>query len=757
MLGKGWFPDEVGGLDRYFRELLEHQPEASGVVVGPAADAPPRVFVVARRDASLPRRLVAFAAAAHRAARDADVIDSHFALYAALPILLSRRLRALPAVVHFQGPWADENVAHGDRSKLRRLLRRALERSVYRRADRVVVLSSAFRRILVERYAVLPWRVRVEPPGVDLARFTPGDHAAARERLGLSKSDFIAVCVRRLVPRMGLDTLIDAWAEAYLGGELPTSARLLVAGEGPLAAELEERAARAGVQDRVRLLGHIDDEALVDLYRAADVGIVPTRSFEGYGLVVIEAAACGTPTIVSRSGGLPEAVAGLDQTLAVPAGDASALAARLAAAARGDLPSRTATRSFAERFGWAAVAASNRAVQRDAMAAQGAVSRQRVVYLDHVAQLSGGEIALLRLVPHLGEVDAHVILGEDGPFADALVRAGVSVEVMALRESARGLRKDAVTAHAVPFGAVLATITYVVRLALHLRRLHPDLVHANSLKAGVYGSLAARLAGVPVVWHVRDRIASDYLPVMAVRCMRTMIGRLPAAVIANSRETATTLGTRARPVVVSEAIVAPATVTVTAPRPPRPLTVGMIGRFTPWKGQDLFLRAFAQAFPEGDERCVLIGAPLFGEEAYERQLRERATELGLADRAEFRGFRTDIWSELVRLDLLVHASLVPEPFGQVVLEGMAAGVAVIAADAGGPSEVIEPEVSGVLYRMGDEAALARAMRALRDDPKNRARLVDGGRHAVAAYHPDVIAARMQAVYRDLVDPLGDPS
>ena len=754
MLGKGWFPDDVGGLDRYFRELLEHMPAATAVVVGPAGNVPPHVLVASRADAPLPRRLVTFAVAARRAGRKADVLDSHFALYAALPILLSRRVRALPAVVHFQGPWADENIAQGDSSPLRERLRRTLERSVYRRAERVVVLSSAFRRLLIERYGVVPWRVRVVAPGVDLERFSPGDRARARARLGLSESAFVAVCVRRLVARMGLDTLIDAWAEARARGELPAEARLLVAGDGPLRRELEARVADAGLSSCVRLLGRIDDDALVDLYRAADVGIVPTRSFEGYGLVVVEAAACGTPSIVSRSGGLPESVAGLDRTLAVPAGDVSALAARLATAARGDLPERTQVRAFAERHAWPAVAERNRAVQRDTMAAAaGHDDRQRlrVVYLDHVAQLSGGEIALLRLVPHLGEVDAHVILAEDGPFADELVQAGVSVEVMALGERARGLRKGAVKARTFPLGAAFATLAYVLRLAWHLRRQRPDLVHTNSLKAGVYGSLAARLAGVPVIWHVRDRIAGDYLPVEAVRGLRMMIRRLPSMVLANSQATAATLDARTHTVVVPEAIVASPLATE---RTGGPLTVGMIGRFAPWKGQDLFLRAFARAFPGGDEQCVLVGAALFGEEAYEERLHRLADELGVAERVDFRGFRPDIWPELARLDILVHASRVAEPFGQVVLEGMAAGVPVIAADAGGPREIIDSGRNGVLVAMGDEGALARAMASLAHDADRRARLVEGGRRSIAAYDPDVIAARIQAVYRDVVGPNG---
>ena len=754
MLGKGWFPDQLGGLNRYFRDLLEHQPEATGVVIGPAAGCPPRVVAASHHNAPLLLRLIAFGGAARRAAREASLVDAHFALYALLP-LLSRRLRVLPLVVHFQGPWADENVAQGDGSKLRRPLRRALEYLVYRRATRIVVLSSAFRRLVVERYRVSPWKVRVEPPGVDLERFSPGDREPPRARLGVDEGAFVAVCVRRLVPRMGLDVLIDAWGQAL--AQLPPQSRLFVAGDGPLRSELDDQIARAGLQDSVRLLGRVDDNALVDLYRASDVGIVPTRSFEGFGLVVVEAAACGTPTIVTRVGGLPEAVAGLDPSLSVAAGDAPALAARIEQAARvGGLPSRAATRRFADRFSWQAGVDRNRAVQREALEPQIAQRRIRVVYLDHVAQLSGGELALLRLVPHLTEIEPHVILSEDGPLAAELVQAGISTEVLPMGERARGLRKEAVSARSLTPGAVVAAAAYILRLTLRLRRLRPDLVHTNSLKAGVYGSIAARLAGVPVVWHVRDRIATDYLPAVAVRVVRVMTRRLTAAVIANSHATMTTLDPRARALIVPSAVAAaPVASAAREPRSSGPLTVGMIGRLAPWKGQDLFLRAFADAFSDGDTRCVVVGDALFGEEEFEQRLRELRDELGLGARVEFRGFRSDVRLELARMDMLVHASLIPEPFGQVVVEGMAARVPVVAADAGGPAEIVDHDVNGLLYPIGDRAALASAMRELAGDHERRARLAAGGMASAAAYDPDVIAARVQRLYRDVLERAGE--
>ncbi len=155
-------------------------------------------------------------------------------------------------------------------------------------------------------------------------------------------------------------------------------------------------------------------------------------------------------------------------------------------------------------------------------------------------------------------------------------------------------------------------------------------------------------------------------------------------------------------------------------------------------------------FPD-EERCVLVGAALFGEEGYGRRLQELAHELGLGARVDFRGFRPDIWPELRRMDMLVHASLSPEPFGQVVIEGMAGRVPVIAAAAGGPAEVITDDVNGVLYPMGDQSALEAAMRRLADDPQLRQRLVEAALTSVAAYRPDLVATRVEDLYREVLE------
>ena len=143
---------------------------------------------------------------------------------------------------------------------------------------------------------------------------------------------------------------------------------------------------------------------------------------------------------------------------------------------------------------------------------------------------------------------------------------------------------------------------------------------------------------------------------------------------------------------------------------------------------------------------------MFGEEPYEREIRELARDLGLGERVEFRGFREDIWGELASFDVLVHASVIPEPFGQVVLEGMAAGLAVIAPDEGGPASLISDGDTGRLFRSRSMESLAAAMLALRESPGERERLGSAALKAIGAYDPRVLAERLQELYERVATP-----
>ena len=759
MIGKGWFPEQTGGLDRYFRDLFERLPQARAVVVGGQGLVDrSRVRGVSAHDRPLPVRLAALTRAIRKEARRAAIIDVHFALYAFLPMALGV-FRGKPVVVHFHGPWADENVESGDTSQWRLALRRRLERYVYRRATLSITLTGAFKEVLVERYGVSPWRVKVLAPGVDLDRFAVGEQSAARERLALEADAFVVCCVRRLVPRMGLGVLLEAWSAllaAYGREERVRPLQLVIAGDGDLRDALAAQIVSSELEDSVRLLGRVSDEELAGLYRAADVNVVPSVSSEGFGLVVLEAAASGTPSIATRIGGLPEALAGLDRGLIVAPADAAALAQRLADAELGDLPDRAVTRAWAGEHRWDRVIERHNGLYAKLLHGVPSGGRKiRVVYLGHVAQLSGGEIALMRLLEALEDVEAHVILAEDGPLVARLLADGVSVEVLAMAERTRNLRKNRVGLGLLPLSALVDTATYALRLARRLRALKPDLVHTNTLKAGIYGSIAGRLAGVLVVWHVRDRIASDYLPRPAVPLVRALIATLPRGVIANSEATRATLRSTPDVTRVVYSIVHDPVMRPSAPDSrtrPDPFVVGMIGRLAPWKGQHVFLEAFAQAFAGGSEVALVVGEAMFGseEESYAAELRELAQRLGIADRVEFRGFRENVWEELQNMSVCVHASIVPEPFGQVIVEAMLSGVPVIAAEGGGPSEIVTSGEDGLLYPAGDVGALAGALRTLREDPVLATLLATNARRRAARFSSRESEAALMAVYRSVL-------
>lgn len=378
----------------------------------------------------------------------------------------------------------------------------------------------------------------------------------------------------------------------------------------------------------------------------------------------------------------------------------------------------------------------------------------RVTYLDHVARLSGAEIALVRLLEAAGpELEATVILAENGELVERLGAAGARVEVLPLAEQVRGMGRGEIRPGLRQAQGAAEVARYTSRLRRRLRELRPDLVHTTSLKASVYGMVAARAAGLPVLWHLHDRLAHDYLPAAAVPPMRLLAATAPSALVAPSRFTLETVGRRFRRGMIVEAL--PNAV----PYPERAVevrdeveTVTMIGRLTSWKGQHIFLEAFARAFPDRPVRARLVGAATFGEADYERGLRERVNRLGIADRVDFVGFVRDVGPELERADLLVHASVLADPLNTVVLEGMAAGVPVVATDTGGHVEYLRDGREGLLHRPGDIQGLADALRRASEDAELRRRVAAGARERAQELTPAAVAERWLSLYRRLTAP-----
>ncbi|MCG3135607.1 MAG: D-inositol-3-phosphate glycosyltransferase [Planctomycetes bacterium] len=170
--------------------------------------------------------------------------------------------------------------------------------------------------------------------------------------------------------------------------------------------------------------------------------------------------------------------------------------------------------------------------------------------------------------------------------------------------------------------------------------------------------------------------------------------------------------------------------------------VGIAGCLLEWKGQHVFLEAFARIARDRDVRGFVIGGTPTGEPtAWSSRLEALARELGVAGRVSFLGHREDVAALLGAMDVAVHASVAPEPFGTVVAEAMALGRPVVAADQGGPAEYVRDGETGLLHRAGDAADLARAIAAhLDDDDAARAMAEAGRRLAVERFASDRHAA-----------------
>ena len=396
----------------------------------------------------------------------------------------------------------------------------------------------------------------------------------------------------------------------------------------------------------------------------------------------------------------------------------------------------------------------------------------RVLFVDHTATLGGGELALLALVRHLDRTRylPVVLLCTEGPLADLLREADVETHILPLAKSVLHTHKETLTA-----GSLLRLkdgarmLAYIARMARFIRTANVALVHTNSLKADVIGGIAARLAGKPVLWHIRDRIEEDYLPRKVVTIFRRMCRILPNFVVANSHATLQTLqlGRKSPQDVVYSGIepeayraVVPAPCRAAAatsseetlpPSPPQ-RRIGLIGRITPWKGQHIFLQAAAQLclqFP--DVVFQIIGTPLHGEEAYEHELHVLAQTLALQDRVEFLGFRRDIPALLAGMDILVHASTTGEPFGQVVVQGMAAGKPVIATRGGGIPEIVREGETGLLVPMASVTALKEAMEYLLSHPKEAKQMGQRGHERVSREFTIMqTAAKVATIYDTLL-------
>jgi len=357
-IGEGWFPKSPGGLNRYVYELTHHlvanqdRVELCGVgLPEEQLNSSIQLINLGLQGSPLWQRLfTAYTSFLSRRTAKPDGINLHFALYG-FPLLRALPDR-VPVTFTFHGPWALESKQEGA-GKLSISLKHWLEKRVYHRCDRFIVLSKAFGTILNQDYQVSWSKIHVIPGGVDIARFQSNlSRQQARAQLNWPQDRAILFTPRRLVQRMGIDKLLTALAK--IKSQIP-NIWLAIAGRGPLQASLQQQTTELGLNDYVKFLGFLPDEQLPLAYQAADLTVIPSQSLEGFGLVLLESLACGTPALCTPVGGMPEVLEPFSPDLITESPEENAIAERLEDLLMGKIPmpSRGVCREYASaNFGW---------------------------------------------------------------------------------------------------------------------------------------------------------------------------------------------------------------------------------------------------------------------------------------------------------------------------------------------------------------------------------------------------------------------
>lgn len=383
-----------------------------------------------------------------------------------------------------------------------------------------------------------------------------------------------------------------------------------------------------------------------------------------------------------------------------------------------------------------------------------------VLYVQATSEVGGSDIALYRLVSHLDRERWRpvVVLPRPGPLLPKLESAGVTVHITPMVQLRPGFDVGHQARYLARFGPS------VLQLARIMRRERAAIVHTNSLFS-LHGPWAALLARVPHVWHVRE---IPDVPTAVVRAATALALRLSDRVITMTDGVARLFSRRQRAGGRVQTIYDGIDVTAFSPSvagsrirgelglPADAPLVGFVGRLDPWKGCDVFVRAASEvARSHPGARFLVSGGALAGYEDHAEGLEHLAIELGLGGQVLFTGWRyrlDDIPEVMAALDVFVHTSVRPEPFGLVLVEAMATGKPVVAAAAGGVPEVVEDGVTGLLAAPGDWRAVAAAVSRLLGDPEAARSMGEAGRErAVRLFEVGAYARRVEGLYEAVLE------
>jgi glycosyltransferase involved in cell wall biosynthesis len=347
----------------------------------------------------------------------------------------------------------------------------------------------------------------------------------------------------------------------------------------------------------------------------------------------------------------------------------------------------------------------------------------KVLFLTHVGDPGGAEFKMMDLCCDLGD-KAEVLHFQPGSLSHQLKEKNIQHSVLELPAALVGFKREQALLKAFP--PFFQTLGFLRRL-FKATAEYPIYV-CMSQKAFVLMSLLKPFHRKPIIWFMNDLLSAEHFS-RSLIFLLTRLARFSASHLVVNSQASYDAWVNASGNYHNVEIIYPGTdFNQIAQRISKQqeiaqlrkeLTmnqqyiVGLFGRLTPWKGQDIFLQAISKL---PDTHALIVGDAFFGQEDYQKQLEELVEKLNLQSRVTFTGHSNQVAEWMAACDIVVHCSTAPEPFGLVIVEGMAALKPVIASDGGGAQEIVLDQTTGQLTPMKDVDALVEAIARYIDDP-----------------------------------------
>ena len=395
------------------------------------------------------------------------------------------------------------------------------------------------------------------------------------------------------------------------------------------------------------------------------------------------------------------------------------------------------------------------------------MSKMRILYINPAGGLGGAERSLLSMLSALAEsappatalrapeLDLHLIVTADGPLREYAKQLGVSVKLLPLptelatigdsRLSLFGSNLKPIYLLFQSAKSLLSLWKYTRKLQKAIQIIQPDIIHSNGFKTHLLTTIAN--ANVPIIWHIHDFVSSRRVVSYLLRfCsgkvslaiansqavgedFKQLIPRIPVEVIYNAIDVEYFSPGHIKGQILDDLAGLP-------PAPANTIRIGLIATFARWKGQDVFLEAASLVLKRqlnSPIRFYIIGGAIYqtqGSQFSLTELQNQATSLNIDRQVGFIDFQENIADIYRALDIVVHASTQPEPFGLTIIEAMACGKPTIVSVAGGAAELFTHNHDAIGVAPGKAIALADAIQDLVDNPQLRQHLSENARGTV---------------------------